>query len=189
MTNDSSSQLQSIDTTSQQWDRSSSMNPVPQLTAVQEWNGSSSISTVPQSTAVQEWCEPPFCIDTVTPLISMATLLPDEVVWLNIPIGEESRSAAQLLQRAATIQPLEPVNVLIDNQPYITRARGRPRKSQKSSDKLSVNIQPTITRARGRARKSQQASEENIDHHAQTTRPRKTDRGKKRPSWLVDFEE
>jgi hypothetical protein len=107
---------------------------------------------------------------------------------LNMPSGEESRSAAQLLERAATIQPLKPVNVLIDNQPNITRYRGRPRKSQPNSDELSVNIQPIITRARGRHRKSQQSSE-NVDHHAPTTRPRKTDRGKKRPSWLVDFEE
>ncbi|EFX78706.1 hypothetical protein DAPPUDRAFT_320254 [Daphnia pulex] len=171
LTNDSSSQLQSIDTTAHQWD------------------GSLSIATIPQSTAVQQWCEPPFCIDAVTPLISMATLSPDEAVWLNMPSGEESRSAAHLLQRAATIQPLEPVNVLIDNQPNITRARGRPRKSQPNSDEMSVNIQPIITRARGRPRKSQQSSKENVDNHALTTWPRKTDRGKKRPSWLVDFEE
>jgi hypothetical protein len=111
---------------------------------------------------------------------------PDEAVWLNMPSGEESRSAAQLLERAATIPPLEPVNVLIDIQPNITRARGRPRKSKPNSDELSVNIQPIITRARGRPRKSQQSSE-NVDQP--TTRPRKTDRGKKRPSWLVDLEE
>jgi hypothetical protein len=171
LTNYSSSQLQSIDTTANQWD------------------GSLSIATIPQSTAVQQWCEPPFCIDAVTPLISMAILSPDEAVWLNMPIGEESRSAAHLLQRAATIQPLEPVNVLIENQPNITRARGRPRKSQPNSDELSVNNQPIITRARGRPRKSQQSSKENVDHHAPTTRSRKTDRGIKRPSWLVDFEE
>ena len=118
---------------------------------------------------------------------------PDEAVWLNMPSGEESRSAAQLLERAATIPPLEPVNVLIDIQPNITRARGRPRKSKPNSDELSVNIQPIITRARGRARgrprKSQKSSKENVDHHAPTTRPRKTDRGKKRPSSLVDLEE
>jgi hypothetical protein len=40
LTNDSSSQLQPIDTTAHQWD------------------GSLSIATIPQSTAVQQWCEP-----------------------------------------------------------------------------------------------------------------------------------
>jgi hypothetical protein len=73
LTNDSSSQLQSIDTTAHQWD------------------GSLSIATISQSTDVQQWCEPP----SVTPLISMATLSVDEAVWLNMPSVEESRSAAQ----------------------------------------------------------------------------------------------
>ena len=54
----------------------------------------------------------------------MATLSPDEAVWLNMPSGEESRSAAQLLQRAATTQLLEPVNVFIDNQPNLLGPEG-----------------------------------------------------------------
>ncbi|EFX77183.1 hypothetical protein DAPPUDRAFT_321707 [Daphnia pulex] len=121
LTNDSSSQLQSIDTTAYQWDGSLSIVTIPQSTAVQQsnitngtvyyydfcpsalyddlltndsssqlqsidttahqWDGSLSIATIPQSTAVQQWCEPPFCIDAVTPLISMAPLSPDEAVW------------------------------------------------------------------------------------------------------------
>jgi hypothetical protein len=173
LTNDSSSQLQSIDTIANQWDGSLSIATIPQSTAVQQSNISN--GTV---------CYYDFC-----PSALNVKLSPDEAVWLNMPSGEELRSAAHLLQRAATIQPLEPVNVLIDNQPNITRARGRPRKSPPNSDELSVNIQPIITRARGRPRKSQQSSKENVDHHAPTTRPRKTDRGKKRPSWLVEFEE
>ncbi len=133
-------------------------------------------------------------------------MLPDDAVWLNMhPVGTESQSATQLLQRAIMVQPLEPVlainpaaagvptpeNSTAFQHDQQNRARGRPKKMQTNSD--PVANQAPAPKSRGRPRKTQMTTDIDARGEKRKRNPQvvlaTSTRRTKRPSWLVDYEE
>ncbi|EFX64420.1 hypothetical protein DAPPUDRAFT_334208 [Daphnia pulex] len=140
-------------------------NDVLQSDALQLWEGTLPVTDVNQSIEnIQHWNRP------LQPAIT--AMLPDDAVWLNMhPVGTESQSATQLLQRAIMVQPLEPVlainpaaagvptpeNSTAFQHDQQNRARGRPKKMQTNSD--PVANQAPAPKSRGRPRKTQMTTD------------------------------